>query len=69
MFQAIDYCRPNPCKNGGKCKQNDPGSVETQCECVNGYHGDRCQSIAFSVVVFCTTHFCTCTKSLKIFFA
>ena len=43
-------CEPNPCKNGGICK--NAGIGEYTCECKNGYTGRDCQqgSILYGLV-------------------
>ena len=33
-------CVPNPCQNGGTCKEEDGKEV---CNCEPGFLGDRCE--------------------------
>ncbi|TNN74178.1 Sushi, nidogen and EGF-like domain-containing protein 1 [Liparis tanakae] len=40
ICEEINECLSQPCLNGGKCR-NQVGSY--QCECVDGYSGNRCQ--------------------------
>ena len=35
-----DPCYPNPCKNGGRCKDIDGIST---CTCIRGCSGDNCE--------------------------
>merc|ERR1712072_752637 len=37
----IDECAPNPCKNGGTCKD---GVNSFTCTCAAGYSGDTCET-------------------------
>ena len=36
----IDDCAPNPCKNGGRCKD---GIDTYTCFCADGWEGDHCE--------------------------
>ncbi len=45
-----DPCDPNPCLNGGTCR-DDAGSAA--CTCINGYVGNRCQTTG--IMEACTT--------------
>ncbi|XP_039261126.2 uncharacterized protein LOC120337438 [Styela clava] len=36
-------CKPNPCKNGGACKES-ANKGEFKCECTKDYVGDQCEN-------------------------
>ncbi|XP_060566778.1 uncharacterized protein LOC132725621 isoform X26 [Ruditapes philippinarum] len=40
LFEGNDFCKENPCSNGGKC-MNEPFGYT--CDCPVGYTGDTCQ--------------------------
>ena len=37
-----DHCEPNPCLNGGKCKQDMTVDEGYTCSCRSGYFGPDC---------------------------
>ena len=39
IFLEIEYCSPNPCQNGGTCKD---GNNNYTCFCAAGYSGVNC---------------------------
>ena len=42
---ALDYCQPNPCKNGAVCTNTDSGPL---CSCSTSFCGDCCAQLADS---------------------
>ena len=36
----LEYCFPNPCRNGGSCFSTHDGF---KCLCMQGYKGDTCE--------------------------
>ncbi|CAG0914580.1 unnamed protein product, partial [Notodromas monacha] len=40
-FSMPSSCHPNPCMNGGRCIEDDYGTIT--CRCREGYDGPRCQ--------------------------
>lgn len=38
----IDECTPNPCENGGVCR--DEGPLKFVCFCADGYTGELCST-------------------------
>ena len=38
----LDDCSPNPCLNGGSCK--DTGAEKFQCSCDDGFTGNTCET-------------------------
>ena len=34
------FCEPNPCLNGGECKEKEGGY---KCRCQSGFTGDNCE--------------------------
>jgi len=40
---VIDYCSPNPCKNGGVCTSHDSGAL---CSCSANFCGECCAQLA-----------------------
>ena len=43
---SIDYCQPNPCKNGATCTSSDSGPL---CTCTSSFCGDCCAQLAHSL--------------------
>ena len=44
----IDFCSPNPCKNGGTCKASRWPTLPhlVTCDCVPGYTGEFCEHLS-----------------------
>ena len=38
-FSDIDYCKSDPCQNGGTCSNRD---ASFRCDCVEGFSGYDC---------------------------
>ena len=63
LISSVDYCKNNPCANGGTCKNLSSGR---KCDCKPGFLGDSCQNgkcvldVVFFLVVFfmCFRLFC-----------
>ena len=41
LFVEMNYCQPNPCKNGGQC-HNIPDEPFYICTCTVGFIGKHC---------------------------
>ena len=46
--ESTDVCVPQPCQNGGTCLRDSHtnGTVLARCACVQGYIGERCETLA-----------------------
>lgn len=44
----IDFCSPNPCKNGGTCQASRWPTLPhlVTCDCVPGYTGEFCEDFS-----------------------
>lgn len=47
IYADIDECSPNPCSNGGICKDGINGYT---CTCAAGYKGNNCEIGCFSLL-------------------
>lgn len=40
ICEDLDYCHPNPCRNGGTCREVNQ---DVSCTCSSAFKGPRCQ--------------------------